>query len=163
EITGSQAYLARHPDVVKRLVGGLHMDMVGGLLATTKGTFHVSRTAESLPHVLNTIARVWFDQLVSASARYAERARAAAGAAGGPPRPRGAPALGRGAVRRRGSDRALEGCLRRRRRPCSPGSPRQRDRGAPLGRAALARGGAARLRGRDAPAPGGIRAPAARR
>ena len=51
EITGSQAYLVRHPEVVARLVGGVHMDMVGGLLATTKGTFHLSRTAETLPHV----------------------------------------------------------------------------------------------------------------
>ena len=83
EITGSQAYLARHPEIVQRLVGGVHMDMVGGLLSTTKGTFHLSRTAESLPHVLNTIAPIWFAQVVTASARYAEGAGAAAGAAVG--------------------------------------------------------------------------------
>jgi aminopeptidase YwaD len=72
EITGSQAYLVRHPEVVAKLVGGLHMDMVGGLLATTKGTFHVSRTAETLPHVANVVAEAWFDQVVAASQRYAE-------------------------------------------------------------------------------------------
>ena len=72
EITGSQAYLVRHPEVVARLVGGVHMDMVGGLLATTHGTFHVSRTAESLPHVANVVAEAWFDQVVSASERHAE-------------------------------------------------------------------------------------------
>jgi hypothetical protein len=72
EITGSQAYLVRHPEVVARLVGGVHMDMVGGLLATTKGTFHVSRTAETLPHVSNAIAAAWFEQVVAASSRYAE-------------------------------------------------------------------------------------------
>jgi hypothetical protein len=72
EITGSQAYLASHPELVKRFVGGVHMDMVGGLLATTKGTFHLSRTAESLPHPINAIAQAWFDSVVSASARYAE-------------------------------------------------------------------------------------------
>jgi hypothetical protein len=48
------------------------MDMVGGLLSTTHGTFHLSRTAESLPHVVNAIAQAWFDQVVRASARYAE-------------------------------------------------------------------------------------------
>jgi aminopeptidase YwaD len=73
EIAGSQAWLVRHPEIVKRLVAGIHMDMVGGLLATTKGTFHLSRTAESLPHVVNEIARAWFDQVVRASARYAEK------------------------------------------------------------------------------------------
>ncbi|HEX4438945.1 MAG TPA: DUF4910 domain-containing protein [Thermoanaerobaculia bacterium] len=72
EITGSQAYLASHPELVKRFVAGVHMDMVGGLLATTKGTFHVSRTAESLPHAANAIAEAWFDSVVAASARYAE-------------------------------------------------------------------------------------------
>jgi len=49
------------------------MDMVGGLLATTKGTFHLSRTAETLPHAVNAIARAWFGQVVAASALYAER------------------------------------------------------------------------------------------
>ncbi len=80
EIAGSQAYLVRHPEVVARLVAGVHMDMVGGLLSTTHGTFHLSRTAESLPHVVNAIAQAWFDQVVRASARYAEgRGDAAAG------------------------------------------------------------------------------------
>ena len=48
------------------------MDMVGGLLATTKGTLHISRTAETLPHVANEIARAWLDEVATASARYAE-------------------------------------------------------------------------------------------
>src|SRR5262249_36334207 len=72
EIAGSQAYLIRHPEIAKRLVGGIHMDMVGGLLLTTKGTFHLSLTAASLPHVVNHIARAWFEPRVRASARYAE-------------------------------------------------------------------------------------------
>ena len=73
EIAGSQAYLVRHPEVVKRLAAGIHMDMVGGLLATTKGTFHLSRSAASLPHAVNDVARAWFDDVVRASTRFAER------------------------------------------------------------------------------------------
>jgi hypothetical protein len=73
EIAGSEAWLVRHPEVASRLVGGIHMDMVGGLLSTTRGTFHLSRTAESLPHVLNDIGRAFFDEVVTASARHAER------------------------------------------------------------------------------------------
>src|SRR5690349_10003215 len=64
EITGSQAYLASHPELVKRFVGGVH--------STTRGTFHLSRTAESLPHAVNAIAEAWFDDVATASARYAE-------------------------------------------------------------------------------------------
>ncbi len=72
EITGSQAYLVRHPELVKTFVAGVHMDMVGGVLWTTKGTFHLSRTAETLPHVVNAVAEAWFHQVVAASRSYAE-------------------------------------------------------------------------------------------
>ena len=73
EIAGSQAWLVRHPEIARRLVAGIHMDMVGGLLATTRGTLHVSRSAESRPHVVSEIARAWLDAAVDASRHYAER------------------------------------------------------------------------------------------
>ncbi len=72
EITGSQAYLVRHPELVKDFVAGVHMDMVGGVLWTTKGTFHLSRTAETLPHVVNAVAEAWFVEVLAASRSYAE-------------------------------------------------------------------------------------------
>lgn len=85
EIAGSQAYLIRHPEIVPRLVAGIHMDMVGGLLSTTKGTFHLSRTAATLPHVSNVIARAWLEHVVRASAGYAERGGDAAAGLVWPP------------------------------------------------------------------------------
>ena len=73
EITGSQAYLVRHPEIVARLVAGVHMDMVGGLLATTKGTFHLSRTAETpAARRQRDRARPGSTRSSAASARYAE-------------------------------------------------------------------------------------------
>ncbi len=72
EIAGAQAWLVRNPEIAQRIVAGIHMDMVGGLLATTRGTFHLSRTAASLPHVANDIAKTFFDEVVAASARHAE-------------------------------------------------------------------------------------------
>jgi hypothetical protein len=73
EIAGSQAWLARHPELKGRIVGGIHMDMVGALLGATHSTFHLSRTAQTLPHVLNDIGQAFFEQVSTASARYAER------------------------------------------------------------------------------------------
>lgn len=73
EIAGSQAWLSRHPEIAARLVGGIHMDMVGALLASTHSTFHLSRTAASLPHVLNDIGQSFFDEVLTASAQHAER------------------------------------------------------------------------------------------
>jgi len=73
EIAGSQAWLARHPDLAARLVGGIHMDMVGALLAVTHSTFHLSKTAASTPHVLDDIGQAFFDEVVKASAQHAER------------------------------------------------------------------------------------------
>jgi hypothetical protein len=73
EIAGSQAWLARHPELQGRIVGGIHMDMVGALLGTTHSTFHLSRTAQSQPHVLNDIGQAFFNEVTAASAHYAER------------------------------------------------------------------------------------------
>jgi aminopeptidase YwaD len=73
EIAGSQAWLSRHPDIAARIVGGIHMDMVGALLGTTHSTFHLSRSAATLPHIINEIGQTFFDEVVSASAQYAER------------------------------------------------------------------------------------------
>jgi hypothetical protein len=73
EIAGSQAWLARHPELAGRIVGGIHMDMVGALLGATHSTFHLSRTAQSQPHVLNEIGKAFFDEVTAASAHYAER------------------------------------------------------------------------------------------
>jgi aminopeptidase YwaD len=73
EIAGSQAWLSRHPEIAARIAGGIHMDMVGSLLSTTHATFHLSKTAASVPHVLDDIGQAFFDEVSDASARFAER------------------------------------------------------------------------------------------
>src|SRR5439155_17953351 len=72
EIAGSQAWLIRHPELARRLRAGIHMDMVGGRYGPTHGTLHLSRSAESLPHVASDIAQAFLDEVAAASARYAE-------------------------------------------------------------------------------------------
>lgn len=72
EIAGSQAYLVRNRELARRMVAGVHLDMVGGLLPTTRGTLHVSRSAESLPHAVNDVAEGFLREVLSSSARHAE-------------------------------------------------------------------------------------------
>jgi len=72
EISGSQAWLASHADLAGRIRAGVHLDMVGGRSEITHAALHLSRTAASVPHVVNEIARAWVADVARASTRYAE-------------------------------------------------------------------------------------------
>ncbi len=72
EIAGSQAWLISHPDLARRLRAGIHLDMVGGRPEVTRATLHLSRTAASLPHVVNEIAGAWTADVARASTALAE-------------------------------------------------------------------------------------------
>ena len=73
EMAGSQVWLIRNPQAAHRLVAGVVLDMVGGRPEIIKGTLHVSRTAESLPHAVNAIAAAFLDEVKHASAARAEQ------------------------------------------------------------------------------------------
>ena len=73
EIAGSQAYLVRNRELARRFVAGIHLDMVGGLPSAIRGSLHLSRSAETLPHVVNDVAEAFLDEVLAASARHAER------------------------------------------------------------------------------------------
>jgi aminopeptidase YwaD len=73
EIAGSQAWLISHPDLARRLRAGIHLDMVGGRPEITHAALHLSRTAASLPHVINEIAVAWVADVARASTTLAEK------------------------------------------------------------------------------------------
>ena len=73
EIAGSQAWLVSHPDLARRLRAGIHLDMVGGRPETTHAALHLSRSAASLPHVVNEIAGAWVADVARASTAFAEK------------------------------------------------------------------------------------------
>jgi aminopeptidase YwaD len=72
EIAGSQAWLVSHPEIAGRLKAGVHLDMVGGRPEITHAALHLSRTAASLPHVANEIARAWVDDVARETTIFAE-------------------------------------------------------------------------------------------
>jgi aminopeptidase YwaD len=73
EISGSQAWLVSHPELARRLRAGVHLDMVGGRPDVTHAALHLSRTAASLPHVANEIARAWTADVARVSTELAEK------------------------------------------------------------------------------------------
>src|SRR5882724_2235963 len=72
EIAGSQAWLVSHPELARRLRAGIHLDMVGGRPEVTHAALHLSRTAASLPHIINEVATAWVDDVARASTTLAE-------------------------------------------------------------------------------------------
>jgi hypothetical protein len=56
EIVGTRAYLARHPDLLGRLLGAINMDMVGANQTHNKESLNVVTTPHSLPSFVNDLA-----------------------------------------------------------------------------------------------------------
>jgi aminopeptidase YwaD len=72
EVEGTMAYLSRHPDLRKRLVANIHMDMVGGDPFKNKSIFHVTSTPWSLPSFITDVGAALADVIRSGAANYAE-------------------------------------------------------------------------------------------
>src|SRR5713101_2593957 len=72
EIEGTMAYLSRHPELRKRLVADIHMDMVGGDPFKNKSIFHVTATPWSLPSFVTDVGAALADVIRSGAANYAE-------------------------------------------------------------------------------------------
>jgi len=72
EIAGSQAWLVSHPELASQLRAGIHLDMVGGRPDVTHVALHLSRTAGSVPHIINEVAGAWLDDVARRTTRFAE-------------------------------------------------------------------------------------------
>jgi hypothetical protein len=71
EVAGTMAYLARHPEIVRRMRAAIHMDMVGGDFHKTKAVFHVTRTPASIASYVDDVAAVFGEYVVDGSKRAA--------------------------------------------------------------------------------------------
>jgi len=72
EIAGSQAWIISHPELARRIRAGIHLDMVGGRPEVTHAALHLSRTAGSLPHIINEVAAAWTADVATRSTAFAE-------------------------------------------------------------------------------------------
>lgn len=74
EISGTVAYFAQHPEIVRRMKAVVHCDMVGGNYALTKSVLHVTHTPASLPSCVNTVGDIFGEYAIAGSANAASGA-----------------------------------------------------------------------------------------
>lgn len=74
EISGTVAYFAQHPEIVRRMKAVVHCDMVGGNYGLTKAVLHVTHTPASLPSCVNTVGDIFGEYAIAGSAKAASGA-----------------------------------------------------------------------------------------
>jgi len=74
EISGTVAYFAQHPEIVRRMKAVVHCDMVGGAFTLTKAVLHVTHTPASLPSCVNTVGDIFGEYAIAGSAKAASGA-----------------------------------------------------------------------------------------
>jgi aminopeptidase YwaD len=74
EISGTLAYFAQHPEIVRRMKAVVHCDMVGGNYTLTKSVLHVTHTPASLPSCVNTVGDIFGEYAIAGSAKAASGA-----------------------------------------------------------------------------------------
>lgn len=74
EISGTVAYFAQHPEIVRRMKAVVHCDMVGGNYAVTKSVLHVTHTPASLPSCVDTVGDIFGEYAIAGSAKAASGA-----------------------------------------------------------------------------------------
>lgn len=74
EISGTVAYFAQHPEIVRRMKAVVHCDMVGGNYSLTKSVLHVTHTPASLPSCVDAVGDVFGEYVIAGSAKAASGA-----------------------------------------------------------------------------------------
>lgn len=67
EISGTNAYLNKHPDKAKRIIGTLNFDMEGIRLATSRSYWVLQRTPDTFPSYINDIAQSMMEYIADIS------------------------------------------------------------------------------------------------
>ena len=71
EMTGTIAYLVKHPEIASRIRAAVHLDMVGGDPFVTKSILHVTRSPWSVATVTDDVEEVFGRYVIDGAARAA--------------------------------------------------------------------------------------------
>jgi aminopeptidase YwaD len=61
EITGTRAYLQKHPELGRHVVASISTDMVGANQTINHNSLHLNQTMYSIPSVINDVSRQFFE------------------------------------------------------------------------------------------------------
>ena len=61
EITGTRAYLLKHPELGQHVVASISTDMVGANQTINHNSLHLNQTMYSIPSVINDVSRQFFE------------------------------------------------------------------------------------------------------
>jgi aminopeptidase YwaD len=71
EMTGTIAYLVKHPEIASRIRAAVHLDMVGGDPFLTKSILHVTRSPWSMATVTDDVGEVFGRYVIDGAVRAA--------------------------------------------------------------------------------------------
>ena len=71
EMTGTIAYLVKHPEIASHIRAAVHLDMVGGDPFVTKSVLHVTRSPWSIATVTDDVEEVFGRYVIDGAARAA--------------------------------------------------------------------------------------------
>jgi aminopeptidase YwaD len=71
EMTGTIAYLVKHPEIASRIRAAVHLDMVGGDPFVTKSILHVTRSPWSMATVTDDVEEVFGRYVIDGASRAA--------------------------------------------------------------------------------------------
>src|SRR5262249_13132602 len=71
EMTGTIAYLVKHPEIASRIRAAVHLDMVGGDPFVTKSVLHVTRSPWSMATVTDDVEEVFGRYVIEGAQRAA--------------------------------------------------------------------------------------------
>ncbi|HEY3136551.1 MAG TPA: DUF4910 domain-containing protein [Blastocatellia bacterium] len=74
EISGTVAYFAQHPEIVRRMKAVIHCDMVGGNYNITKSVLHITHTPASLPSCVDTVGDIFGEYAMAGAVKAASGA-----------------------------------------------------------------------------------------
>ena len=111
EISGTRAYLQKHPELGQHVVASISTDMVGANQTINHNSLHLNQTMYSIPSVINDVSRQFFEYVGETNREKLHNRRIALRLPESDRSIRPAPAIRSGSTSRSSTARAITRCI----------------------------------------------------